>query len=81
MVWRPMLRRHVGSVARALKAGSRIETIGAAVVNGRLLRGHVSLAGELGVPEALHDMVVHHAHGLHERVTDGGTHEAEAGLF
>src|SRR5438045_6554057 len=35
----------------------------------------------LTVPEAARDMVVHHAHGLHERVADGGADESEPALL
>src|SRR5512143_2760376 len=35
----------------------------------------------LPVPEAAKLMVIHHAHGLHERIADGGTHELEAALL
>src|ERR1700693_6117141 len=39
------------------------------------------LLTELAVAEAGNGVVVDHANGLHERVTDGGTHEAEAAFF
>src|SRR2546430_14820886 len=35
---------------------------------------------QLAVAEARDEMVVHHADGLHERVTDGWPHEAEPAL-
>src|SRR5690348_5604252 len=43
-------------------------------------RGSPTEALHLAVAEAGDEMVVHHAHGLHEGVTDGRPHEAEAPL-
>lgn len=36
---------------------------------------------ELGIPEAGDGVIVDHADGLHEGVTDGGADEAEAAFF
>ena len=36
---------------------------------------------QLPVPKATHQVVIHHAYGLHVGVTDRGAHEREAALF
>ena len=33
------------------------------------------------MPEALHQMIIHHAHGLHKRIADSGSYKIEAALL
>ncbi len=41
----------------------------------------MSLPRQFPVPEAIDDVIVHHAYGLHEGVTDGAAHELETTPF
>src|SRR6266540_934161 len=43
-------------------------------------RGSLTATLHLAVTETGDEVVVHHAHRLHERVADGGPHETEAAL-
>src|SRR5207237_4334805 len=39
------------------------------------------LATDLRIPKAIHNVVVHHADGLHEGVADGRSYESEAAFL
>jgi hypothetical protein len=43
--------------------------------------GSAALSAQHPVAEAIHHVVVHHPHGLHESVADGGSDEVEAALL
>ena len=59
--WRALARPDEGVRAYAFIVERRREDSGAPV-SGRI---------DLGIAEALHAVIVHHAHGLHEGVADG----------
>ena len=58
------------------------ELLAVAVPLGRrtLRGGPLAHPPDLGIPEAIDHVVVHHAHGLHVRLDDGRTDEPEPAL-
>src|SRR5262245_59915344 len=76
MVRTPTMRRPRASRSSARRAASTSGSSGMAAE--RLAPGGAGCpmgAAELGPPEAVDGVVVHHSRRLHERITDGGADE------